>query len=293
MYTYGIILLLVAGFLVPSVSAKTCKPDEITVYGECVTYRTEPGTSCESSFLNCQKVPNTYCNNTTKLCSCRWGYILDNKKCLPGLDNDCDDAEPDKKCKTDNSKCSDKKKCVCKDGYIQNMRDCVEKATGIDRACSSDLACTHLNNTHCFNGTCQCKPGFDKIGDTCTAGLYSPCDTKNKCKGANQECKDDHCMCNGNSFAKDRECKPFTAALEGECDHFRACETIGHAICFNKHCQCNWNYFKDDVTGKCVGGLYAMCKSDECQSPAYKCHEGKCICADGYQESVGKCVAIK
>ncbi|KAH0557322.1 hypothetical protein KQX54_003973, partial [Cotesia glomerata] len=73
--------------------------------------------------------------------------------------------------------------------------------------------------------------------------------------------------------------------LNNTCSHFRACERINHAICFNNKCQCNWNYFEDERRN-CVGGLHAICSDGDCQSPAYKCVKERCTCADDYVESV-------
>ncbi|XP_074106655.1 nidogen-like [Cotesia typhae] len=292
MYTWTIILVLMAVYSVSLVQAGyigTCGKDEIFQYGKCLKYGTKPGDRCDNSVIECINIPNTLCSSD-KTCNCRWGYELKSDVCRPGLGSHCSATIANELCLPANSECGKNNTCVCQDGYFQHMRECVKKVTALDGDCSSDLQCKDLKNSHCFEEKCQCKPGFDNKGGKCTPGLYAPCtDSLDSCVGSNLQCIGGYCYCNGNSFPNGRNCEPFTSVLNGKCSHYRACEKIGHAICFNGVCQCNWNYFKD-TAGKCVGGLHAICTSNECQSPNYKCLNKKCVCADNYEESVGNCV---
>nr|BAB72015.1 immunoevasive protein-2 [Cotesia kariyai] len=250
MYTYIIILLLAAGLSVLSISAENavvCETGKFLDSGECVTYATNPGDSCGKSFLQCERIRNTYCHEN-KTCSCRYGFRLMNYTCIPGFGSQCNESNSLDKCTMANSVC-DKNICKCQSGYIQIMDQCLKLATDLNNDCAYDDQCSK-ENTHCFGGKCQCKPGFYQKGKTCSAGLYSPCETKeNTCTGTNQKCSKNFCMCDDDFYAHNGNCEPVQKGFNETCNHHLACK-IENTICLNNRCQCIFQYTWND--GKCI-----------------------------------------
>ena len=201
---------------------------------------------------------------------------------VPRIKSDDEKPQPDKilvlsnvtfnyPCKPDS--CKNYGRCLAKNGHEFGCK-CHSQFAG-DR-CEYPNRCTGpLNDTETQTGDAYCKTFGAKV----------------KCSPLNN---DFECVCLGNDYWEQKECKKVDACT------FQICGL--HEACWKNetndvdHCRCKYDYTFNEITGRCESDpcwTTAVCREKNDCIPVLGKTYGECECSPGWARGVQECYEVE
>ncbi|XP_052721310.1 uncharacterized protein LOC128192563 [Crassostrea angulata] len=285
------------------IDTDTCKNHNLTCEYTCDNSSGSFECICKNGFeletngINCtdinecnQGICSQVCHNSVGSfeCSCFPGYVLNEDKitcsaCIPPKYGDNCSQTCD--CGSGVDRCDPVSGCVCLSGWEGSRCDQdVDECTDNPAICGSDKICHNLQGFY----RCDCRGGFEKIGedckdiDECSNPGLNKCPRSSKCMNTKGNYT---CQCSEGYKQKSRyDCEDINECTSGVAGCSQDC--VNKEGGFN--CECEFGYTLDDDRKTCVVvkdicSLYPNLNcSFGCKQDSENITIGHCFCGAGY-----------
>ncbi|XP_057335803.1 prion-like-(Q/N-rich) domain-bearing protein 25 [Microplitis mediator] len=148
----------------------------------------------------------------------------------------------------------------------------------IDKNCTTDDNCSHLNNTECHMNECQCKSNYIEREGICVDPIGLICYKNYDCGGDKVACLLGTCQLIETFFSPENKKNSdlYSPKIMGDyCVNDDQCSALNNTKCTEDGCRCSGNFF--EIDNKCVelNGELKCSNHDECKGKA-RCLFGTC-----------------
>nr|XP_019525043.2 tenascin [Aedes albopictus] len=227
---------------------------------------------------------NSYCNEETKLCICKEGFIpsREGKRCMSKSVELGKTCEIDEQCIINDhfSHCDDAHlNCTCSNHFVIFQKECRSIiASPEDKPCQQDKDCSnHTANSLCHEHQCICQGGFvaNAENSTCLPIVHyeQQCSDSNQCiaqLGIGSLCSEGKCVCNEQYY-------PFPTEAHNSTNpehkiHVLCKRKVTHGASCNNNKEC-----------------YQFHRGPHEQT--MECFMNECVCTHGFYEKGGICIS--
>lgn len=226
---------------------------------------------------------NSYCNEKTKLCICKEGFIpsREAKRCMSKSVELGKTCEIDEQCIVNDhfSHCDDSHlNCTCSNHFVIYQKKCHSIIATTEKFCQQDKDCTNQTaNSICHEKQCICAGGFvaNAENTTCLPVVHyeQECSDSNQCiaqLGIGSLCSEGKCVCNEQYY-------PFPMDAQNSTDkehkiHVLCKRRVSHGESCNEDKEC-----------------YQFHRGPHEQT--MECFMNECVCTHGFYEKGGICIS--